>query len=136
MVENKTHGFPRGESVLPGSQILVPFVMVADEAFGGTPNILRPFARRGHLPIRERVFNYRLSRSVFCFDKSPLTFYVFGCRARRIIENAFGILTAKYAIFQRPITCSLALTKRIVMACVCLHNFCRLGDTADCPPEG
>lgn len=56
---------------------------------------------------QQKVFNYRLSR------------------ARRIIENCFGILCAKWRIFRAPIVSNLALVEDIVQCCVCLHNWLR-----------
>jgi len=56
-------------------------------------------------PIPQRIFNYRLSR------------------ARRVIENAFGILVSKWAILKSSICCKPETTESIVMALICLHNF-------------
>ncbi|KAH7964698.1 hypothetical protein HPB49_000720 [Dermacentor silvarum] len=52
-----------------------------------------------------RVFNYRLSR------------------ARRIIENAFGILVQRWRILRRPFKAKEANINRYVGACIVLHNF-------------
>jgi len=57
---------------------------------------------------RERnIFNYRL------------------CRARRIIENVFGILVARFDIFKTHINIKLDNIKDVVMAGRALHNFLR-----------
>jgi len=66
---------------------------------------MRPYARRNLIDNQQRIFNYRLSR------------------ARRIIENAFGILVAKWQIFQRSICLKLETAEAIVQATCCLHNF-------------
>lgn len=66
---------------------------------------MRPYPRRGDLDLSKKVFNYRLSR------------------ARRIVENAFGILVTKWRIFRKPIIASEHTVRKIVQACVCLHNF-------------
>lgn len=49
--------------------------------------------------ISERIFNYRLSW------------------ARRVVENAFGILSAKFMVFRAPIALKLSTTRSIVLAC-------------------
>jgi len=56
-------------------------------------------------PIPQRIFNYRLSR------------------ARRVIENAFGILVSKWSILKGSIYCKPETTESIVMVLICLHNF-------------
>ena len=39
----------------------LPYVMVGDEAFPLTQNLMRPFpGRKGCLPLHQAVFNYRL----------------------------------------------------------------------------
>jgi len=67
-------GIPEGKP-LPGSSVAMPHVFVADEAFPLMKHMMRPYPR-SKLGPAERVYNYRLSR------------------ARRIVQNAFGILAA------------------------------------------
>ncbi|XP_049962386.1 uncharacterized protein LOC126482349 [Schistocerca serialis cubense] len=94
-------------SVLPGTDVVLPYVFVADEAFPLTPNIMRPYAGRSKdaLSPCEAIFNYRL------------------CRARRLIENTFGVLTTKWRIFRRAITADVETVKLIIMTTVALHNY-------------
>ena len=68
--------------------------------------MLRPFSRTNTTyNVTEVVFNYRLFR------------------ARRVIENLFGILAARFRILKRPIIADIQLVKYITRTTVCLHNF-------------
>lgn len=44
-------------------------------------------------------------------------------RARRTIENAFGILVARFRIFHKVIRAAPETVDAIVKATICLHNF-------------
>lgn len=91
---------------LPGGQEDVPYFIIGDEAFPLRPWLLKPIPRRG-LGQEERIFNYRTSR------------------ARRVVENAFGILSAKFRCLRQPMAQTPDRVKTIVLACCILHNLIR-----------
>lgn len=94
---------------LPGTTELVPHVLIGDEGFGLQTYLMRPFPKTAVLhDARKRKFNKRL------------------CRARRVVENAFGILTQKWRIFLRPIESDVHTTVHVVKAACCLHNFIKM----------
>lgn len=93
---------------LPGQQLQTPHCLVGDEAFSLSPFLMKPFPqRKAKQSRRQRKFNYRLSR------------------ARGVVENAFGILSQKWRIYQRPLEMSVASINTVIMATCVLHNFLR-----------
>ncbi|XP_069616711.1 uncharacterized protein [Ranitomeya imitator] len=91
------------------------FVFIADEAFPLHPHLLKPFAQRT-LTAERRIYNYRLSR------------------ARRVVENAFGILANRFRVFHTAINLKLPSIDFVVLACCVLHNFLRRHDTSSYSP--
>lgn len=91
-------------SPLTNSNITVPYVFVGDSAFALDNNIMKPFPFK-NISHDKRIFNYRLSR------------------ARRVVENAFGILSARFRIFRRAISIDINNVDIIVLACCALHNY-------------
>lgn len=102
-LRNGTLRLPSGSKTENISEPL-PYVFIGDEAFALRDNFLTPFAQK-QLNSERRIFNYRLSR------------------ARRIIENAFGIMVARFRIFHTAINLKLENIDRVVLACCILHNF-------------
>ena len=72
----------------------------------------------GRLPEEEQIFNYRQSR------------------ARLPIENSFGILVARWRIFESPIQAKPENVIHFVMACLCLHNYLRMTENSLYTPCG
>ncbi|XP_058449070.1 uncharacterized protein LOC131429036 [Malaya genurostris] len=107
-VENNNRSVP-SDSILPGTDIGAPYVIVGDEAFPLKTYVMRPYPGQD-LNNQKRIFNYRLSR------------------ARRTSENAFGILTQKFRIFNRRMELDPAYADKIVLATCILHNFIRQYD--------
>ena len=69
--EVNTIGIPPPQP-LPGDDHPIPYFIVGDDAFPLRSWLMKPYCKR-NLSKEQRIFNYRLSR------------------ARRIVENAFGI---------------------------------------------
>lgn len=94
-------------SALPGTEdVVVPYVFLGDSAFALNKNLMKPFPFH-NITSEQRIFNYRLSR------------------ARRVVENAFGILSSRFRVLRRPLNTDLDTTDAIVMACCALHNYLR-----------
>nr|CAI5821993.1 unnamed protein product [Callosobruchus analis] len=58
-------------------------------------------------------------------DAFPLKPYLLLSRARRIVENAFGILASRFRIFRTSISTNLTVTDRIVRTTCTIHNWLR-----------
>lgn len=103
-LHNTTLNIPKPNPLLENGDPL-PYVFVGDEAFPLKPYLLRPYSRNS-LGDNEpnKIFNYRLSR------------------ARRVVENAFGILAARWRCFRGHIEVQPEFVDKIVLASCCLHN--------------
>lgn len=77
-------------------------VILGDEVFPLKEYLMKPFPRRTNQSIKECVYNYR------------------HCRARRISENAFGILTNRFRIFSRAIDLETNKVVKIFKGMLCL----------------
>ena len=81
----------------------LPYFLLGDEAFLLKEYMMRPFP--GQLDEDEKVFSYRQSRG------------------RRVIENTFGILRARWRILGRPIKATVENVERYLLAIIALHNY-------------
>lgn len=89
---------------LHNSNLEMPFVVLADDAFPLQENIMKPFSHE-KLSTEERIYNYRLSR------------------ARRVVENTFGILANRFRVLLTTINLQPKKATTITLACCYLHNF-------------
>ena len=93
-------GYPEGGAL--------PHCFVADEAFPLRMDLMRPYPngkKKDRLPYDKSIFNYRLSR------------------ARRIVENDFGILAQRFRVFDRRLQVYDHNVIKIVNATCVLHNY-------------
>ena len=65
---------------------------------------MKPFSYKSQVKA-EKIFSYRLSR------------------ARRVVENAFGILANRFRVLLHPINLPPDKVEKVVLACTTLHNF-------------
>nr|CAI5818572.1 unnamed protein product [Callosobruchus analis]CAI5820868.1 unnamed protein product [Callosobruchus analis]CAI5823254.1 unnamed protein product [Callosobruchus analis]CAI5823426.1 unnamed protein product [Callosobruchus analis]CAI5838990.1 unnamed protein product [Callosobruchus analis] len=97
--------FPGPKPLTLNSEPL-PHVIVADEAFPLKPFLMRPYSKNDVCNNEpNKVFNYRLTR------------------ARRIVENAFGILRSRWRVFAGPMAVQPDMVDKIILATCCLHNY-------------
>ncbi|XP_039309385.1 uncharacterized protein LOC105204430 isoform X1 [Solenopsis invicta] len=85
----------------------LPYCIVGDEAFPLKSYLLRPYSGKNNLTAEQSIYNYRLSR------------------ARRVIENSFGILASQWRVYRKPIISSVETAMKIVQGTICIHNWLR-----------
>ncbi|XP_045127387.1 uncharacterized protein LOC123513957 [Portunus trituberculatus] len=101
-IRDEQIGFPE-PTPLPNGNREIPFHLIGDDAFALKTWLMKLYAHLSQIH-NERVFSYRLSH------------------ARRVVENAFGILHQRWRIFST----TLLVRPRVVCLttiCACLlHN--------------
>ena len=79
---------------------------------------MKLYAGKHDKGTKERIFNYRLSR------------------ARRIVENAFGIMCSAFRVLRKPMLLNTQKAQIITLACIYFHNYLRNSKTSSrlyCP---
>ena len=87
----------------------LPYVFISDEAFALRDDFLKPYNIRVLDTNEKRIFNYRYRLS----------------RARRVVENVFGILVARFGVLRSQISLQPKNIDSVVLACCASHNFLR-----------
>ena len=101
----------------------MPYCAVGDEAFPLKKHLMRPYPGRGDTEMEEdlqqarKLDNYR------------------HCRARRMVEGAFGILAARWRVYHTKMNILPQTVKKTVLATTLLHNMLQR-DTTPAPPGG
>jgi len=83
---------------LPAKTNMLPYVFVVDSAFDLNKHMMKPYSGVYDKGNEKGVFNYRLSR------------------ARRVVENAFGIISSVFRVFRRPMLLNPEKVTNITMA--------------------
>lgn len=84
----------------------VPVFLIGDSAFRLSNYLMKPFPHSVNQPVEEENFNKRLSR------------------CRRVVENAFGHLKARFRRLGKGLEVNINNVSPIVKACCILHNIC------------
>jgi len=104
-LQNNTLGLPPPDP-LPNDDTDMPYFLVGDDAFALRTYMMKPYPQY-RLTRSERIFNYRASR------------------ARRVSENAFGIMACRFRCLLTTLQTNHINSRRIVKGCVVLHNILR-----------
>lgn len=104
LLKEERLNLPKERVKLPGDDESTSFFFIGDDAFPLSKHLMKPYSGT-NLDEKKRIFNYRLSR------------------ARRTIENAFGILVSRWRVLRRPICMHPKTADKIILSTVCLHNF-------------
>ena len=94
----------------------LPCYLIGDEIFSLKSWLVKPFA--GKITEEQPVYNYRRSRP------------------RHIIENSFGILSARWQIFSKLIKANVENVENYGWAAICLHIYLHLMENATYSPTG
>lgn len=93
---------------LPYTDIILPNVILGDEAFALHTNLMKSYPRQQSLQDRTKtIYNYRHSR------------------ARRTSENTFGVLSSYFRIFHTSIHANVETIDNIILVSCILHNMMR-----------
>ncbi|XP_052795989.1 uncharacterized protein LOC128228616 [Mya arenaria] len=109
MVQDGSIGFPDPQP-FPNDTVNMPFflvVVVRGDALSLSEHMQKPYGQRS-LTGEEIILNYRLSR------------------ARRVSENAFGILADRFQILISKMNHSPSTVRLIFKTCCILHNLMRM----------
>lgn len=110
LLDNGQAGLPEPEH-LPGEEEIegrkIGYFIVGDDAFALKPWMMKPLPLR-YMNRQQRTFNYRLSR------------------ARRVVENVFGILASRFRCLLTTMQQEPDRVSTITMACCVLHNLLRM----------
>lgn len=98
--------FPQNSRII--GDINVPVLLIGDSAFKLSHYMMKPFPYSPNQPPLEKTFNFRLSK------------------CRKVIENAFGELKARFRKIGRGLPVAPKNVIVIIHACCILHNFLKM----------
>jgi len=80
---------------------------IGDEAFPLSENLMKGYPVQHPKDSKERIFNYRI------------------CRARRVVENVFGLSSSVFRVLRKPMLLEQVKAQLVAMTIACLHTFLR-----------
>ncbi|XP_070069201.1 putative nuclease HARBI1 [Drosophila takahashii] len=84
--------------------VQVPIVLIGDSAFRFSQTLMKPYPFSTTASAEQRCFNYNLSK------------------ARRVVENAFGHLKARFRFIGKGLDSQYKKNNAVILACCILHN--------------
>ena len=103
-IENKKLSIKACDEVVNDMGVKFRYVFAADDAFVLKLNTMKPQPGQ-KLTIVRLIFIYRLSR------------------AKKVIENAFGIFSSRFRIFRRPMIANVYEVVKVTKACVACSTY-------------
>jgi hypothetical protein len=104
--ENNSLNLPHSTPLNERTQEL-PYFFLGDEAFAISENLMKVYSGYHAKGSKQRIYNYRV------------------CRARRIVENVFGISSAVFRVLRKPMLLAPENASKVVLTVALLHNFLR-----------
>ena len=101
-LEDGRVGLPEPKA-LPNDDKPIPFHLVGDDAFALKTFLMKPYSHQSQVH-EQKIYSYRLSR------------------ARRVVENAFGLLSARMRVFGTTMNLQPPIVKTVAMCGCVLHN--------------
>ncbi|XP_037959313.1 uncharacterized protein LOC119688718 [Teleopsis dalmanni] len=85
--------------------VKIPVLILGDSAFRFSTKVMKPYPYDENASIGQKTFNYQLSK------------------CRRVVENAFGQLKARFRRIGKGIDNKIENVNSIIRSCCVLHNF-------------
>ena len=108
LYKKSTHGHLIPNKLVTISGVCVPLYMIGDSTYPMQSWLMKPFAHNSNLSACQRNYNYRI------------------CRARIVVENAFGRLKARWRRVLKRNDMHTDNIPHVIAATCVLHNICEV----------